>query len=80
MKTQSITPIYLAKVIQVSHYTTSFDAVRITDDKYVIVHLSKADCASNFTKDVFKNLGFKFNGFSPISQAQFKALCNQQAI
>ena len=80
MKTQSITPIYLAKVSQVSHYTTQFNAVRITDDKYVIVHLSKADCTSSFTNEVFKNFGLKFNGFSPISQAQFKALCNKQAI
>ena len=80
MKTQGITPIYLAKVRQVSQYTTRIDAVRITSDKYVVVCLSKADCASSFTKDVMKNYGFKFNGFSPISQTQFKALCNKQLI
>ena len=80
MKTQEVPPIYLAKVRQVSQYTTRIDAVRITNDKYVVVCLSKADCASSFTKDVMNNLGFKFTDYSPISQAQFKSLCNNQLI
>jgi len=80
MKTQSITPIYLAKVSQVNAFNTRIDAVRITNDKYVIVYFSYSSCTSSFLKNVMKNYGSKFNGFSPISQAQFKALCNKQAI
>ena len=80
MKTQEITPIYLAKVRQISQYTTRIDAVRITNDKYIVVCLCKSSCTSSFSKDVMKNYGFKFHGFSPISQTQFKVLCNKQLI
>ena len=80
MKTQSITPIYLAKVSQINDLNTRIDAVRITDNKYIVVYLSKSSCTTGFSKEVMKNHGFKFHGFSPISQAQFKALCNKQLI
>lgn len=80
MATQAIKPVYLAKVTQVTNFTTRIDAVRITDDKYIIVHLSYSYCTRGFLKDVMKNYGSQFHGYSPISQAQFKALCNKQAI
>ena len=80
MKSPEITPIYLAKVSQINSLTTRINAVRITNDKYIIVYLSKSCCITGFSKEVIKNYGFKFNGFSIISQAQFKALCNKQAI
>ena len=82
MKTQEITPSYLAKVRQVSLYTTRIDAVRITNDKYVSVFYqvggyskSRPVCQS-FSKSFTTNLNFKFHGFSPISQAEFKLLAN----
>ena len=78
MITQVIKPSYLAKVTQVTNLTTRIDAVRITDDKYIIVFLQYSSCTRGFHKEVIKNYGSKFNGFSPISQAQFKALCNKQ--
>lgn len=80
MTTQAIKPVYLAKVSQVTKLTTRIDAVRITDDKYIIVFLQYSSCTRGFSKAVVKNYGSQFNGFYPISQAQFKALCNKQAI
>jgi len=80
MTTEAVKPIYLAKISQVTNLTTRIDAVRITDDKYIIVYFSYSSCTRGFSKDVMKNYGSKFKGFSPISQAQFKALCNKQPI
>lgn len=85
MPTKAVkSPTYVAKV---SHQglNTRIDAVRITDDKYIIVFLSFSPCAihpctRSFSKAVMKNYGSPFIGFSPISQANFKNLCNKQAI
>jgi len=78
MSSKAQLPVYLAKFSQVNPLTTRIDAVRITDDKYITVYLSYSCCHRGFSKNVMKNYGSKFNGYSPISQAQFKALCNKQ--
>lgn len=78
MITKATKPVYLAKISQVTKLNTRIDAVRITDDKYIIIYLSHSPCTRGFHKEVMKNYGSKFSGYSPISQAQFKALCNKQ--
>jgi hypothetical protein len=85
MTTQSTLPVYLSKVTQLDKFNTRIQAVRITNDKYVSVfhqvgaYSKGRPVCQCFSKSFTANLNFKFHGFAPISQADFKALANTKS-